>query len=196
MKKLLKLLIFLPTTTIIAQVSTTEQPKDSLKLPFAIANEKRLSDEDLKNKKEGVYITGIPDLSSDPINGFGYGGEGSLFFNGKKSDPFFAYTPYRAELDLALFNTTRNQRELMLTLDVPYIFNTKWRLRAEAGYEKNPNLLYFGNTASTLQSLSYYPNQDSSQNLVQNANYADYERSLVGQISFTIRISKKNLFSM
>jgi hypothetical protein len=157
---------------------------DSTKLPFAIADEKRLSDEDLLNKKEGLYVTGIPDLSSDPVNGFGYGGEGSLFFNGKRSDPFFAYTAYRAEVDLTLFNTTRNQREIMLKLDVPYIFNTKWRLRIEGGYEKNPNLLYFGNTEQTLNGLSYYPNQDSSRSRVNDASYLNYENALTGNDNF------------
>lgn len=154
------------------------QTVDSIKLPFAIANEKRLSDEDLANKKEGAYVTGAPDLSSDPVNGFGYGGEGSLYFNGKRSDPFFAYTPYRASLDLAIFNTTRSQREFMLKLDVPYIFNTKWRLRAEGGYEANPNLLYFGNTEQSLNGLSYYPNNDSTTKPFNNAGYADYENDI------------------
>ncbi len=156
------------------------QTSDTLKLPFAIANEKMLSEEDLKNKKEGFYFTGIPDFSVDPVNGFGYGGEGSLFFNGKRSDPFFAYTAYRAEVDLTLFNTTRNQREAMITVDIPYIFDTKWRLRVEAGYEKNPNLLYFGISQATLSPLSYYPDQDSSGTVVNNARYKDYSNSLRG----------------
>src|ERR1700739_1568328 len=82
-------------------ISIKAQQADSVKLPFAIAKEKRLPDDELAEKKEGVYVTGVPDLSSDPINGFGAGVEGSLFFNGKKKDPFFAYTPYRAEIDLA-----------------------------------------------------------------------------------------------
>src|ERR1700728_1046977 len=73
--------------------------KDSLKLPFEISEEERLSTEDLKNKKEGAYLTGVPDLSSDPVNGFGAGAEAQLFFDGKRTDPFFAYTPYRAEID-------------------------------------------------------------------------------------------------
>ena len=81
-------------------ISTKEQ------LPFAIADEKRLSDEDLKNKKEGAYVTGVPELSSDPINGFGYGAEVEVFFNGKRKDPFFAYTPYRKKLNVVLFNTS------------------------------------------------------------------------------------------
>jgi hemolysin activation/secretion protein len=160
------------------------QTTDSIKLPFAISNEKRLSDEDLKNKKEGAYVTGFPDFSSDPVNGFGYGGEGSVFFNGKKNDPFFAYSAYRAELDVTLFNTTKNQRELTLKLDVPYIFNTKWRLRLEASYETNPNLLYFGNTEKSLQGLSYFKNNDSTKSPVNNAPYSDYENSLKGSNQF------------
>ncbi len=157
------------------------QQNDSTKLPFAIADEKKLSDEDLTNKKEGVYITGAPDLSSDPINGFGYGAEGSLFFNGKRSDPFFAYTAYRAKLDFIVFNTTKETREFFLRADIPYIFNTKWRLRIEGGYEQNPNLVYFGVNEKSLAGLRYYPNGDSSQAPVTNATYRDYETNgLVG----------------
>ncbi|MBS1634643.1 MAG: BamA/TamA family outer membrane protein [Bacteroidetes bacterium] len=166
-------------------VISNAQNADSLKLPFAIAKEKRLPEEDLANKKEGCYVTGVPDLSSDPVNGFGYGGEGSLFFNGKRSDPFFAYTPYRAKLDLVLFNTTRKQREAMLRLDIPYVFNTKWRLRLEGGYESNPNLLYFGTTEKTLNGLSYFQDSDSSKTRVTNASYQDYEKhGLVGDNRF------------
>src|ERR1700751_2232994 len=130
-------LLFGVATTAKAQQANSAKT-DSIvvnkKLPFAIAKEKRLPDDELKEKKEGIYFTGVPDLSSDPINGFGAGAEGSLFFNGKKTNPFFEYPPYRAELNLALFITTKSQQEIKLGLDVPYIFNTKWRLRLEAAY--------------------------------------------------------------
>lgn len=150
-------------------------------LPFAISSIKKLSDEDLLNKKEGVYLTGIPDISVDPINGLGYGGEASLFFNGKKSNPFFQYTPYNAELDIAVFNTTKNQRELMFVLDMPYIMRSPWRLRAEAGVETNPNLLYFGGDHRSLAGLSLYPNIDSLHGQNQNLSYSNYE-SLMNQM--------------
>jgi outer membrane translocation and assembly module TamA len=171
----------------------SQEKKDSTKLPFAIADEKKLSDEDLKDKKEGQYITGAPDLSSDPINGFGYGGEGSVFFNGKRSDPFFGYTAYRAKVDFVLFNTTKEQREFRLVLDVPYIFNTKWRLRAEAAYEVNPNLLYFGITAAqSLKPLQYYPNNDSTKAPVTNSTYKNYENNfLTGVNQFYNNYDKK-----
>ncbi len=172
----------------IAKLQAQEERSDSAikisKLPFAISKEKKLSTSELAHKKEGVYVTGIPDFSSDPINGFGYGGEGSIFFSGKRSDPFFEYTAYRGKLDVALFNTTRDRREIKLGFDIPYIFNTKWRVRGEASYESNPNLLYFGVDEKSLRPLSYYPEGDSTKQVVNNAIYSDYEKSLTGVNQF------------
>lgn len=165
-------------------IKQSSAQQDSVKLPFAISKLKRLSDEDLANKKEGVYLTGVPDISSDPVNGFGYGAEGSLYFSGKRSDPFFEYTPYRAKIDFILFNTTRNQREAKLVWDIPYIFDTKWRLRGKAVYEINPNLLYFGINENSLLPLNYYPDGDSSKTIVKSAKYSDYQNSLTGENEF------------
>jgi outer membrane protein assembly factor BamA len=156
---------------------------DSLKLPFAIAKEKKLSDDDLQEKKEGVYLTGEPDLSSDPLTGFGFGGEAQFFIDGKRSDPFFAYTPYRAEIDLSLFYTTKNEKELELVWDVPYIFNSKWRLRGRCDFEIDPDYVFFGVTEKSLKSLSYYPNNDSSKAPVKNATLDDYENNQVGSVA-------------
>ncbi|MBI1221023.1 MAG: BamA/TamA family outer membrane protein [Bacteroidetes bacterium] len=131
-----------------------QEADSSNQLPFHISHLKKLDSLELVNKREGTFVTGIPDISSDPINGFGYGAEGSITFNGKKSDPFFNYTPYLTKIDVTLFNTSRNQREFKVAIDKPYIFKTKWRLRGEAAYEINPNLLYFGITGQTLNPLS------------------------------------------
>lgn len=188
MKILLNFFIFLYA----ALKLQAQAPADSAKLllPFAISSEKKLPDDELSQKKEGVYITGVPDISSDPINGFGAGAEGSVFFNGKKTDPFFAYTPYRAELDVAVFITTKLQKEIKIALDIPYILNTKWRLRAEAAYEINPNLLYFGVTEESLKPLGYYPN-NSSQQPVTHASYTDYNNSLTGNKVYYNTYTKK-----
>ena len=171
------------------ELFSQDQNPDTTKLPFAIADEKRLSDEDLKDKKEGLYVTGNPDISSDPVNGFGYGGEGSLYFNGKRSDPFFNYTAYRWKLDFVVFNTTKDEREVFLKLDVPYILNTKWRLRVEGGYEANPNLLFFGLTPQeSLKGLSY----TDAQGTHDNVSWQDYEKNgLVGANEFYNNYFKK-----
>jgi outer membrane protein assembly factor BamA len=187
-------LFFVAATALKAQQADsvkTDTTHVNQKLPFAIAKEKRLPDDELKEKREGVYVTGVPDLSSDPINGFGAGAEASLFFNGKKSDPFFEYTPYRAELNLAVFITTKSQQEVKLGLDIPYIFNTKWRLRLETGYEVNPNLLYFGIDEKTLKPLSYHPNNNPANPLVNNASYDNYDKSLVGNKFYYNTYNKK-----
>src|ERR1051325_1011814 len=176
------LLLFL--FPIFAGRSHAQSKQDSVKLPFAISKEKRLSDEDLANKKEGAYVTGVPDVSSDPINGFGAGVEGSIFFDGKRSDHFFAYTPYKAQLSIAVFYTTKEQREVNLKCDIPYIFRTKWRLFAELGYGVDPNLLYFGTTERSLQPLSYFPGNDSTKPRITHAHYEDYNNSLTGSHAF------------
>lgn len=152
------------------------------KLPFAISKEKKLPSDELAEKKEGAYVTGIPDISYDPLNGLGYGGEASLFFNGKRTDPFFDYTPYRAQVNIRAFNTTNSQRELVIGCDIPYIFNSKWRLRAEVAYEINPNHLYFGVTEKSLNGLQYYQNNDSSTILIKNTSFTDYENGLSADV--------------
>ncbi len=177
--------VFLIILLILVISKIKAQQQDSIKLPFVIAKEKRLPDDELAEKKEGIYITGVPDLSSDPINGFGAGAEGSLFFNGKKKDPFFAYTPYRAEIDLAVFVTTKLQREVKLTWDIPYIFNTKWRLRGEAAYEVNPNLLYFGITEKSLIPLV------NPQTGTGYSSYNDYNNSLKNISAYYNTYTKK-----
>lgn len=153
-------------------------------LPFKISHLKKLSEDELENKKEGTYVTGVPDISVDPINGFGYGAEGSLIFDGKRSNPFFEYTPYLTKVDLALFNTSRNQREAILTLDKPYIFHTKWRIRGELAYEINPNLLYFGLTDASLHHLNTLSAADQvPPSTYDGTDYSGYENNLNGPYS-------------
>lgn len=176
----MKLIITVYLTCLVAianaQVATIDTT--TKKLPFAIASEKRLPNDELADKREGAYVTGVPDISFDPLNGLGYGAEGNLFFNGKRTDPFFAYTPYRGELHLRAFNTTNNEREILVGCDVPYIFNTKWRLRAEVALEVNPNNVYFGVNTKSLNGLTYYAANDSTKAPITNASYTNYSNAL------------------
>jgi len=160
--------------------------QDSTKPTFVIANEKKLSDEDLAHKKEGTYVTAVPQLSSDPVNGFGYGAEGMLYFNGKKTDPFYAYTPYQTKLSLSVFNTTKSQNEIVLGLDMPYIFKSKWRLRIEGIYENDPNMVYFGVSEKSLAGLT------NPQTGVVYATYDKYISSLSANDKNYNRYTEKN----
>lgn len=121
--------------------------------PDFVSARKRMSAADLAKKKEGVFPTGLPFLSSDPLNGFGGGATGYLHFNGRREDPLFAYTPYRARFGIRVEYTTGNAAAVHLKLDVPFIAHTPWRLKVDAKHERAPNNLYFGLTEDTLRAL-------------------------------------------
>jgi len=138
--------------------------------PFARA--RRLSPADLAKKRQGAFVTGLPDLSSDPVAGFGYGARVNVIWNGGRADPLFAYTPYRAKLRVGAYNTTAEQRELVLSLDVPYVRGTRWRVKVDAVAGTTPAKLYFGLTEATLGPLRL-PSGGSTT----YATYADYDRA-------------------
>ncbi len=147
-------------------------------MPFEISETKRLNAKDVEKKKEGWYPTGLPLVNSDPNTGIGYGARVLLFNNKSKSDPFFEYTPYRTRIFAQYFNTTKNYQYHWLSLDAPYIGDSKWRVRADAIYESNPVAMYFGRGKEALQTLSYHPMNDYSQPLQTNTRFGATEDAL------------------
>lgn len=125
------------------------QEKDSL----SFIKSKRMSDDDLAKKREGTFFTGIPDFSSDPVTGFGFGVRTNTYWNGNRDNPFFPYTPYLMKLTANAAYYTSNARELILNLDVPYYKGTRWRFKVDFKAQQNPAKLYFGLTESTLGQL-------------------------------------------
>lgn len=127
--------------------STTEA--DSL----SFIRSKRMSDDDLAKKKEGTFITGLPDISSDPVTGFGFGARTNIYWNGKRENPLFPYTPYLVRLKANAAYYTTNARELTLSLDAPYYNGTRWRFKLDFKAQQNPANLYFGSSERTLGNL-------------------------------------------
>lgn len=144
MKRIVVTLLILFSITLVSAQET-----DSL----SFIKSKRMSDDDLAKKKEGTFFTGIPDFSSDPVTGFGFGVRTNIYWNGKRDNPLFAYTPYLTKLKANAAYYTSNARELILSLDVPYYNGTRWRFRVDFKAQQNPANLYFGLTESTLGQL-------------------------------------------
>lgn len=96
MKRLITLLLLFAGLGLKAQQldSIKTNPTDS---PSFIRS-KKMSDSDLAKKKEGTFITGIPDFSSDPVTGFGLGLRSNIYWNGNRDNPLFPYTPYLMRL--------------------------------------------------------------------------------------------------
>lgn len=158
-----------PAPTPGASTPPASTPPDTAP-PFARA--RRLSDADLAKKREGAFVTALPDLSSDPVAGFGYGARVNVIWNGTRADPLFAYTPYRAKLRVGAYNTTAEQRELLLSLDVPYVRGTRWRVKVDAAAGTTPARLYFGLTEATLGPLRL-----PSGGATTYATYAGFDRA-------------------
>lgn len=146
-------------------------------LPFAIDASKRLPDDELEEKKEGTFFTGLPRLEFDPIRGFGAGGNVNLFFNKTKDDPFFEYTPYRHRVNAEFFIFQNGRIRYAVNYDSPYLLDSKWRLRADAVLWEDPNVQYWGiGRSNTLRPLSF---RDKRTGEVRNFNrLRDYERNL------------------
>ena len=145
-------------------------------LPFSIHSSKQLSNERLASKKEGWFLTGIPKLGYDPIQGFAVGGDAQVYFNNTKEDPFFAWTPYRLKTTVALTFTQNGKKGLGVKFDAPYFLNTKWRTRLRFAYADNPNKPYFGIGESALEPLTYV--NPVTGNRTENMMFDDYVDSL------------------
>jgi outer membrane protein assembly factor BamA len=147
--------------TILSVIHSSAQSADSLKSSvsgtkqdqLSFIRSKRMSDADLAKKKEGTFLTGLPDISSDPVTGFGLGVRSNIYWNGRRDHPLFAYTPYLARLKANAAYYSSNARELSLSLDVPYYKGTRWRFKIDFKAQQNPANLYFGLSENTLGKL-------------------------------------------
>ena len=132
------------------QAQNTAQETDTL----SFIKSRKMSDADVAKKREGTFITGLPDISSDPVTGFGFGVRSNIYWNGKRENPLFAYTPYLAKLKINAAYYTSNARALAFSLDIPYYKGTRWRFKIDLKAQQNPTNLYFGLTEKTLGKLS------------------------------------------
>jgi hypothetical protein len=152
---------------------------DTIALPFDLSDEKKLSKEDILNKKEGFFITGLPRFEFDPIRGFGIGGNVFFFQNKTKDDPFFYYTPYRYSINTEFFIFENGRVRAAVNLDVPYIFNSKWRLRADAVVWEDPNAQYWGIGRESLDRLTFADKSTGADGPIRQFNRVrEYEENL------------------
>ncbi len=145
-----------------------ESPKDTL----SFIKSKRMSNADLAKKKEGTFFTGIPELSSDPVTGFGVGLRTNIYWNGTRNDSLFAYTPYLMKLKANAAYYTSNARELVLSLDIPYYKGSRWRFKIDFKAQQNPANLYFGLTENTLGDLRLPSDENTT-----FSSYKEFDRA-------------------
>ncbi len=174
MKKIFSLTMGLVSIWMVNAQTPTDTTKNEL--PFFIHPSKKLPDFELEDKKEGTFITGIPQFQFDPIRGFGVGGNVFLLINKDKSDPFFDYTPYRHRLSTEFFFFQNGRVRYALNYDSPYILNSKWRLRADAVLWEDPEAQYWGIGRDMIKPLKF---RDKRTGITRQFNRInDYEENL------------------
>ncbi|GBF51606.1 OMA87-like protein [Leptospira ryugenii] len=139
---------------------------------------KQLCKKDIEDKKEGYYLTGLPLVNSDPNEGIGYGARAYLYNNGPKTDGLYFFTPYRTRLFGQYFNTNKNAQYHQISLDMPFVADTQWRLRADAFLTITPTTLYFGIGENSMSPLSYLDRNQPDGRKFSNSKYIDQETNL------------------
>lgn len=179
-----KKLIYYFLITIASMPFLEAQEKDTL----SFVKSKRMSNDDLLKKNEGIFFTGIPDFSSDPVTGFGFGVRSNVYWNGQRNNPLFPYTPYLAKLKVNAAYYTSNARELVMSLDIPYYKGTRWRFKVDFKAQQNPTNLYFGLTDATLGQLRLPSTPEGGTTYSTYAEYDNARKILrtgeVGEASF------------
>jgi len=118
-----------------------------------ISQKTRLSERELKNKKEGSYVTGLAGPGSSPDVGFGGTGIVMWYYNGEKDDPLFPYTPYLHNVSFLASYMSKGFAQFAVRWDAPYFLRSSFRVFAEAWYTMNPVSQYYGTGSSTHSTL-------------------------------------------
>jgi outer membrane protein assembly factor BamA len=141
-------------------------------VPQGFDERRRLGPEELQNKREGGYVTGLPLVNYDTNTGVGFGARAYYYFDGERSDPRFAFTPYLYRVFLQAFATTGGYQFHWLDLDARNVFSSPYTLRAQLIYQYNTDQHYFGIGARTMGPLA------SSASPQSYDSYADYQAAL------------------
>ncbi|MFW5972979.1 MAG: Omp85 family outer membrane protein [Bacteroidota bacterium] len=114
----------------------------------------RLSERELLNKGEGGSIAALPGPAFSPDLGLVVGIVGGYYFNGRRTDPLFAYEPYQYAVTGVVSASTRGLFALTTRYDAPHYRQSLYRVRAEVRFERNPAATYYGTGEASLEPLT------------------------------------------
>jgi len=124
-------------------------------VPEFMKDQRPLRDDDVAQKVEGGYFTGLPLVNSDPDLGIGFGARVYRYENGTKGSDFFRYTPYRARVFAQAFFATKGFQYHFIDWDMPYLDDTPFRLKGSLIFEPNTATNYFRNGNSNIDRPRY-----------------------------------------
>lgn len=105
---------------------------------------KRLRPYELSRKREKWVIVGYPTAGYDALRGFGTALALSIAYNGLRTDPLFAYQPYKHYLFTQGGFFQRESQYFRLLYDIPWIGSHPYRLTARLGYRRETQGQFWG----------------------------------------------------
>lgn len=147
-----------------------------------LSRKNQLSENELKKKKEDGYFTFIGGPASSPDSGVGATAVLLYYFNGKKDDVLFPYTPYVHNIGLLASYQSRGYASFAVMWDAPYFLHTPFRVYADLWYYINPVSQYYGIGEESLNPLkdpsgniySRMENYDADLRSIANGNTNSY----------------------
>lgn len=132
-----------------------------------------LSAEDLARKNERGYITGVPLAAYSTDIGLGGGARLYYYWNGRRSDPRFARTPYLHRLFVQAFATTKGIQFHWIDYDAPSLLDSPLRVRSQLILLRNLTSNYFGIGDAAMAPLTF---PGAGQSFDDFADYSDAQR--------------------
>ena len=154
------------STTAQAEPAAREPP------PFEFDERRRLGPNEYAAKVEGGYFTGLPLVNYDSNTGVGFGARAYYYFDGERTDPRFAYTPYLYRVFLQAFATTGGYQFHWLDIDARNVFNSAFLFRGQFMYQRNTDQHYFGLGSAAMAPLSVSGSARTYD------NFSDYQADL------------------
>jgi outer membrane protein assembly factor BamA len=148
------------------------EPASVAPAPEGFDERRRLGPEEYQSKALGGYFTGLPLVNYDTNTGLGFGARAYYYFDGERSDPRFAYTPYLYRVFLQAFATTGGYQFHWLDLDARNVLESPFTLRGQLIYQVNTDQHYFGIGARSMGRLSFSGSAQSYR------RYDDYQAAL------------------
>lgn len=154
----------LAATLVLLTAADAAYADDAAPPPAWAADRAKVPEAD--RKVEGGFLDALPLLGFDTNTGFGLGLGGHYTLTASRTNPLFAYTPYRHRFFAQTYFTTGGFQDHFLNYDGFYVGDSPFRIRAVLEFERNTAANYFGTGTSTLADLSYggksYPTYDAA----------------------------------
>lgn len=118
-----------------------------------LAQKPRLSERELKKKREGSYFTGAAGPGASPDSGWGGSVVGFWYYNGDQDDILFPYTPYLHSIGMIVSYMSKGYFNTGIRWDAPFFMRSNFRLTVEAQLFLNPVAQYYGTGSASLAPL-------------------------------------------